>query len=556
VGSRRRRNAPLAALALLVGCARGAPPGFSSGTSWTIPLIGPLEDGLLLVPALVDGKGPFVFAIDPDAQVSVVDHEVVKATGGVTGSGRRILDENDTTHPSFFLEIHAWKIGTLEVRGKGARIVPAHTFDAGGRRVHGLLGRDIIADSLQLHFDRDRGVVMLAAQGAGIPSGTPIELSTVDSKQLIASGAVGPGPRRVVTATINGEEFAMHLDLGAVANQLRERSWGTAKLAETATELVLVDEVGSTRRVSKRGLADVVTVGEPGSKNVLFVPYGDKRWHESQLEGTLGLDFLRPYSVTVNWHEKMLYLKPRWTGLDFVHQRIGRWGSKPLEDCDNAGCVKVTLIDPVAGKPPEQQPAVHPGVVASIVRDPFASKLDLEVLVAVAAPEGKPPLKWFLVNLPVGADRALAHLPADYVGATTIVVDAGLFPRACPDGGGCVDFFAPSRAITQAEIADHRETVSPTKVKLRKGRKAITPHDEGKVAVQEAGVGRLVGSFRVCADKDGTIDKVTVISPTRLKSYNELIVRKIRDTWAYEPYLRDGKATPFCTAITFIYMQK
>jgi hypothetical protein len=49
------------------GCTVGAPPGFSAGENWTFPLVGPLENGLLITPATVKGHGPYLFAIDPDA---------------------------------------------------------------------------------------------------------------------------------------------------------------------------------------------------------------------------------------------------------------------------------------------------------------------------------------------------------------------------------------------------------------------------------------------------------------------------------------------------------
>src|SRR5689334_331044 len=119
-------------LAVFSGCTVGAPPGFpSSGDRWTVPLVGPLEDGLLLVPALVNGKGPYVFAIDPDAHVSIVDQEVVKETGARTGEGPHLLDETDTQQPRFFAEILRWDLGSLTVQGpKSAQIVPPHTFDA------------------------------------------------------------------------------------------------------------------------------------------------------------------------------------------------------------------------------------------------------------------------------------------------------------------------------------------------------------------------------------------------------------------------------------------
>lgn len=48
------------------------------------------------------------------------------------------------------------QLGTLTVKGpKPAQIVGAGAFDAGGRRIHGVLGRDVIADSLVFSFERD-----------------------------------------------------------------------------------------------------------------------------------------------------------------------------------------------------------------------------------------------------------------------------------------------------------------------------------------------------------------------------------------------------------------
>ena len=101
------------------------------------------------------------------------------------------------------------------------------------------------------------------------------------------------------------------------------------------------------------------------------------------------------------------------------------------------------LIDPIANKPEAERPATHPGVVVTVTREADAVPLDLEVLVAVTAADRKTPLKWLLVNMPAGTERTLAHLPADYVGATTLVLDASPFPRLCPAQGGCIDLLTP-----------------------------------------------------------------------------------------------------------------
>jgi hypothetical protein len=428
----------LALVVILVGgCTVGAPPGFSAGDSWTVPLVGPLEDGLLLVPALVNGKGPYVFLIDPDAPVSIVDQEVVKETGAHTGEGPHLLDESDTQQARYYAEILSWQLGTLTVQGpKPAQIVPAGSFDAGGRRIHGVIGRDIIADSLVFKFDRDAGIVTLTTLKAAKPAGTPVSYSLLSSR--ITNVDVVPLSRRLVKADINGTPFTLHVDFGASASQLRARSWPKAKLVPTEGALFLVDEVGMPREVKQEAFADTVSLAGLTANHVGFVPYDDKRWPDQDLEGALGLSFFRPYTVTTNWDSHTLYLQPR-AQVD-AKTRISRWQSKTLSGCENLGCVKGSVIDPLANQAPESRPAKHPGVVVSFARDATAAQLDLEAIVEIKATSGE--TKWLLVNLPFGAERTMTHLSADYIGATMTVVDASPFPRQCPAQGGCVDIIS------------------------------------------------------------------------------------------------------------------
>jgi hypothetical protein len=428
----------LALVAILVGgCTVGAPPGFSAGDSWTVPLVGPLEDGLLLVPALVNGKGPYVFVVDPDAHVSIVDEDVVKETGTRTGEGPHLLDETDTQQARYYAEILSWQLGTLTVQGpKPAQIVPAVAFDAGGRRINGVIGHDIIADSLTFKFDRDAGVITMTTLKTAKPTGTPVTYSLLRSR--IPNAEVIPLSRKLVTAQINGVPFTLHVDFGASASQLRARSWTKAKLVPTEGQLFLVDEVGMPREVRQEAFADTVTLAGLTASHVGFVPYDDKRWPDQDLEGTLALSYFRPYTVMANWDSKTIYLQPR-AQVD-VKTRISRWQSKTLSGCENLGCVKGSVIDPLANQPPETRPAKHPGVVVSFVRDATAAQLDLEVIVEIKPTTGE--TKWLLVNLPYGAERTMTHLSADYIGATMTVVDASPFPRQCPAQGGCVDIIS------------------------------------------------------------------------------------------------------------------
>jgi hypothetical protein len=55
---------------------------------------------------------------------------------------------------------------------------------------------------------------------------------------------------------------------------------------------------------------------------------------------------------------------------------------------------------------------------------------------------GHPELPYLMINLSPASDRVLEHLKPAFVGATLQVIDASPFPRACPNGGGCVDLIA------------------------------------------------------------------------------------------------------------------
>lgn len=535
------------AVVFAAGCTVGAPPGFSAGDSWTVPLVGPLEDGLLLVPALVNGKGPYVFLVDPDAHVSIVDQDVVNETGARTGEGPHLLDESDTQRARYYAEILSWQLGTLTVQGpKPAQIVAKGAFDAGGRRIHGVIGRDIIADSLVFKFDRDAGVITLTTLKTAKPTGTPVSYTLLSSR--ITNADVIPLSRKLVKAEINGVPFTLHVDFGASASQLRSRSWAKAKLTPTEGSLVLVDEVGMPREVKQGGVADVVSLAGLKSTNVAFVSYDDKRWPDQDLEGTLGLSFFKPYSVAANWDSHTLYLQPRPDPSLSVVARIGRWQSKTLMGCEHLGCIKATITDPLAGKPPEEMPAKHPGVVVSFARDASAMQLELEVLVAVTPAPGKPQLKWMLVNLPAGADRALTHLPADYLGATLTVLDAGFFPRSCP-AGACVDLLTPPFKLA-ANAPSVAQEVAPGELKKTSGDDPDLRDPDIKQAIK-AGDGYIVElktTLHVCIDAAGAVSGLEITRTSGLLAYDVEAAKAVK-TWRYEPYLVGGKATAVCTTL-------
>jgi hypothetical protein len=470
VGSRRGRHPSLTGVSIvlaatLAACTSGPPPGFAGGTGdrWAFPLVGALENDLLITPVTIDGRGPFLFGIDPDANVSIIDEQVVKEVGLHTRKGPHRLDETDTQHPRFYAEVLALELGTLIIERRDAMIVKANTLDANGRRIHGMLGKDVLADSLVFGFDRDQGLGFLTTIKAFKPPADDVAIPYQPLRSQIPNAQVLPVDRRLARATIAGEPFNLHLDLGAATSQLRESAWMRAKLVPQDVQSAVIDEVGIPRRVSKVGLSEAVTLGAAAADKLAFVPYADQRWGDHELDGTLGLDFFRAYDVWIDWDAKTYHLAKRRPVATQV--RIERWDVGALASCKQPGCVNVRLIDPLAhkgdprrekssalrtraeldqnasgpGKPAIDPAKPHPGLVLAVTREEVAGGMDLEV---VLEPKDRPELPRLAVNFSPNADRVMQHLNADWLGVTLVVVDASPFPRQCPVEGGCVDLLA------------------------------------------------------------------------------------------------------------------
>jgi hypothetical protein len=281
---------------LLAACPK-SPTGFSSGTlggvedRWTLPLVGPLENGLLITPVTIGTRGPYLFALDPDAPISAVDGGLVKAVGLRAFDGPPRYDESGGPQPRIYVEMQGLEVGSLIIEKRRAIVVKEHTFDSVGRRIHGVLGADVLAAGVVFGFDRDVGVATLVEDGVFKPPPGAIAMPFHELAKPLPVAA-----RRVVDATINGTSLPMHLDLGATASQLRTAEWERAKLTTREISGALVDEVGTIRRVDKASEATPVTLGTITS-TATFLPYGDARWTEQELAGSLGLGFFAPYDV-------------------------------------------------------------------------------------------------------------------------------------------------------------------------------------------------------------------------------------------------------------------
>jgi periplasmic protein TonB len=100
--------------------------------------------------------------------------------------------------------------------------------------------------------------------------------------------------------------------------------------------------------------------------------------------------------------------------------------------------------------------------------------------------------------------------------------------------------------------------VAPTALDANRiaGEKNIVPDDVTKTEIQRSGKDKLVGSYKLCITAEGNIAQVNQLKSTGFPSYDQKISSTIRGEWRYRPFMVNGKATPVCTAVTFIYSQK
>lgn len=413
------------AIMVMAGCVYAPPQSFSSGTRWTFPLVDPLRDGKLLVPVTVDGRGPYLFAIDPEAAQTALDREVVTDNWG------QPLDPKIT--------VANVVIGTLTISELDGVVVDDKNgkFDGDGRRVFGVIGRDVLTDQLAFGFDRERGIAWLQ-RFDDFHAGSALPLRYED-----AHG------ERVVTASLGATAVRLAIELGDMPSQLRRDRWDACKLDPKPAHGQVVDHAGARRDVTEIGVAAGVEVGGLHRDGLGFLVYDGS----SRADGTLGLDFFRPFVVTLAPPAKALYLARRAPSPDSDRARLARWGTQMLDACKAVGCVTVEVVRTERDDGSERVD-LGAGVAAwragltngpseivtfQATRDPASAGNDLQVVLAATGSDGRE-LPRLEVELPAGVDAAAAPGDARYAGATLRVVDVSPFPRACPGRAtGCIE---------------------------------------------------------------------------------------------------------------------
>lgn len=114
------------------------------------------EQGGVMVPVMLNGKGPFTMLLDTGSTHSVITASVVAATGARTVAQRSVIASADHAMRAI-AAVEGLSLGPHNVDRLLPSIVADGAFDT-GRKILGLIGQDVLA-SLRFSVDFKRRVI-------------------------------------------------------------------------------------------------------------------------------------------------------------------------------------------------------------------------------------------------------------------------------------------------------------------------------------------------------------------------------------------------------------
>ena len=414
-------------LVLAIVCASACtlvpPVYFKGGKAWTLPLVAPLEHDQLVVPVTINGKGPYLFLVNPMA-TSTIDEGLAKQLDlyhkREAGEGGYIHVQTEEDHlvvrPIY--EVQAAQAGDLGLQNFVVLGVPAGSLTFRGQPVYGILGGDLLTITIVIDIDRDGGVLHLALSGH---QKLPADLHPVPSVRqkglmIVAAAVAGQAAGRFV------------VDPGT----RESRIWpALAKAAGAAfgPPLEHIDVTGTTVQFPGYGAAVKLALVDAGiTVEMAFAGLADRRFAQEDFEGMLGESFLSRFRAVIDNDKPVLWLGPRDHDLAARRsERISRWGG-PFAACAATGCAEV-----LAGVDDANQPQME------VHRDPALHGLGYEVVLEAVSAAGAalpaPMLRvTFAPTVDVVSPRSMDLVAPLAAGAVYRVVDASPYFLPCQDG--------------------------------------------------------------------------------------------------------------------------
>ncbi len=108
---------------------------------------------------------------------------------------------------------------------------------------------------------------------------------------------------------------------------------------------------------------------------------------------------------------------------------------------------------------------------------------------------------------------------------------------------------------TVVESSPETARITPRALVLREGSITIVPEELDKIFLTQHVPSSVKGSFELCIDKTGAVQRVAMLRSTGLLRYNAKIMDTLREN-KYEPIVIGEQTLAACTAVTFIFSMR
>jgi hypothetical protein len=86
------------------------------------------------------------------------------------------------------------------------------------------------------------------------------------------------------------------------------------------------------------------------------------------------------------------------------------------------------------------------------------------------------------------------------------------------------------------------------------GEMNVAPTDLDKHRIDRAGVERVIAALHYCIDETGRVNHAALIRSSGIATYDRRLLSAV-GSWAYKPYLDEGKPVSVCSSVHIVYRQ-
>jgi predicted aspartyl protease len=270
--------------------------------------------GHVLVPTLVDGKGPYDFILDTGADESAVYHWFAKSLALPQGESRELSGATGSE------QMVGTRLSAISLDGHEIHDIDADTVPdrPDGAKIAGIAGVDLMAHQL--------AVIDFACKTFALrPVASVGEDITGNGAQLIKAGSIAGGNQLTLPVTVNGISGTATLDTGSRSTQINSVFAAAAGISPNSEAFKDIATRGATKtsisaRVGPIGTVQFAGITHPHAMaRVVDMPYLKEAGLANVPAMNLGLDLLRGTRLTLDYSARRFWIAPSACSSDPEH---------------------------------------------------------------------------------------------------------------------------------------------------------------------------------------------------------------------------------------------